>query len=236
MDPVRIKKSDKYTVSICANCFKHEYKGKMIPTDSVDDAVYDMIELRFKDAKKVELFIPEHKRNPGVMVAAEVLLDDVTIVPVTILYTICANCSKLLGQAFNGMLQVRNPSPEILSFIRDELKKATAKNVHCIKEDEVRGGNDYQLTDAKFTQNLGRKLQDKFGGELVITAKLVSRSRQTSKDLFRTTALFRYPDFKKGDIKHYKGREVKIINFSNRVYVIDLKSNKKEQVKYSELN
>lgn len=231
MEPKRLKKSEKYAVKICSNCFKHEYKGKMVPTTTVDDAVYDMIGLRFKNAKKVELFIPEHKQNPGINVEAEAIVDDM-IVPILISYTICANCSKLLGQAYNGLLQLRNPSKEILAFVQYELKKATEKNVHCIKEEDVTNGRDYQITDAKYAQHLGRMLQNAFGGELVITAKLVSRSKETSKDLYRTTVLFRYPKFRKGDVVSYKGRDVRIINFSKKVYVIDLKSNKKEQVSY----
>jgi len=235
MEPVKIKKSEKYNVKICANCFRHEYKGKLVKTPSLDDAAYDMIELRFKDAKKVELFIPDHKQNPGINVEAEAIVDKKFIVPILISYTICQNCSKLLGQAYNGIIQLRNPTNEILAFVNDELKKATQKNVHCIKEEDVTNGKDYQMTDAQFTRNLGKNLQNKFGGELRVTARLVSRSRQTSKDLYRTTVLFRYPKFRKGDIVSYKGRDVKILNFSKKVYVIDLKSNKKEQVSYDNI-
>jgi NMD protein affecting ribosome stability and mRNA decay len=235
MDPIRIKKDEKYSVKICSNCFKHEHKGKMIPTASTDDAVYDMLEQRFKLAKKVELFIPVHKQNPGINVEAEAVIDKKFIVPILISYTICPNCSKLLGQAFNGILQLRNPSKEILAFVQAELKRGTGKNVHCIKEDDVTNGRDYHLTDAGFTLTLGRKLQNTFGGELVISVRLVSKSRQTSKDLYRTTALFRYPKFKKGDVVSYKGRDVQIINFAKKVYVLDLKSNRKEQIPYDKI-
>jgi nonsense-mediated mRNA decay protein 3 len=130
---------------------------------------------------------------------------------------------------------LRNPTKEVLQFVKDELKKATEKNVHCIKEQDVVNGRDYHLTDAGFTRNLGKKLQNVFGGELVVTAKLVSRSRETSKDLHRVTVLFRVPKFKKGDIVSYKGREVQVINFSKKVYVLDLKTNKKEQVAYEKI-
>ena len=203
--------------------------------ESIEEATYDMLEQRFKLAKKVELFIPVHKQNPGINVEAEAIIDKKFIVPILISYTICPNCSKLLGQAFNGILQLRNPTPEIVAFVQFELKKGTGKNVHCIKEWDVTNGRDYHLTDAGFTLTLGRKLQNTFGGELVISVRLVSKSRQTSKDLYRTTALFRYPPFKKGDIVSYKGRDVKVINFAKKVYVIDLKTNKKDLVAYEKI-
>jgi len=235
MDPVRLKKDEKYNISICSNCFKHEHKSKMIQTESVDEAIYDMIEQRFKDTKEVELYIPEHKRHPGVIVDAEATLDKKFIVPIRIKFDICRNCSKLLGQSYNGILQLRNPTKEILDFVKSELKKATEKNVHCIKEDDVINGRDYRITDAQFTRHIGAKLQNTFGGELILTAKLVSRSRQTSKDLHRVTAMFRYPDFRKGDIVNYRGREVKIISFSKKIFIEDVQSKKKEQINYKDL-
>ncbi len=206
----------------------------MIETTSLDDAVYDMIEQRFKGAKKIELYIPEHKQNPGLNVEADAVVDKKFIVPVIISYTICANCSKLLGQAYNGILQVRNPTKEITDFVKMELKNAK-EGIHCIKEEEVVNGKDYKITDAQFTRNLSRRLQNKFGGELLITAKLVSRSSQTSKDLYRITALFRYPKFRKGDIVSYRGREVKIINFTKKVFVEDVQTHKKEQANYNSI-
>lgn len=235
MEPVKLKKSEKYNVKICGNCFKHEHMGRWLETPVLDEAVYDMIEQRFKTAKKVELYIPDHKRNPGVFVDAEATVDNEFIVPVRIEYTICKYCGKMLGQAFNGILQLRNPTDEIKHFVKEEFKKAYDKGVHCTKEDDVQNGRDYRITDAQFTRALGNKLQEKFGGEMIITAKLVSRSKQTSKDLFRITVLFRNPNFKKGDVLDYKGREVRVINFSKKVYVEDLETKKKELINYKDL-
>jgi NMD protein affecting ribosome stability and mRNA decay len=235
MEPIKLKKSDKYDVKVCAKCFKHEFKGKLVETPSLDDAVYDMIGLRFKDAKRVELFVPDHKKNPGINVEAEALIDDEFVVPVTIRYTICQNCAREYGQAFNAILQLRNPTGEMIKFVRSELERAKAKGVHCIKQEQVTNGIDYNMTDTQFTRHLGRLLQDKFGGELVETAKLFTRSRQTSKDLYRTTVLFRYPKFNKGDVVSYKGRDVRVINFAKKVYVEDLKTHKKEQVSYDKI-
>lgn len=232
MEPRRLKKNEKYNILICAKCFKHEHKGKMLETPNLDDAIYDMIEQRFKNARHVELFVPEHKKNPGVMVEAEAIVDEF-IVPITILYTVCSNCSRAFSQAYNGIMQLRNPTDEIYKYVKTEMRKAVAKNVHCIKEEKVTNGYDFKFTDAQFTRNLGRKMQNVFGGELVETARLVTKSKETSKDLYRVTVLFRYPKFKKGDIVSYKGREVKVINIGKKVYVIDIKSNKKDQINYN---
>ncbi len=147
-------------------------------------------------------------------------------------YDSCPVCSKNHGQAYNGILQLRNPTDEILRFIEDEIFKEHEKGNYCIKTNIVRNGVDYYLAKSQFVRSLGKKLLQIFGGEFLETAKLVTKNRQTSKDLYRTTVLFRYPCFKKGDIVSYKGRDVKIINFAKKVYVLDLKTNKKENVRY----
>jgi NMD protein affecting ribosome stability and mRNA decay len=49
------------------------------------------------------------------------------------------------------------------------------------------------------------------------------------------TVLFRYPKFKKNDIVNYKGRDVRVINFSKKVYVEDIQTHQKEQVNYRDI-
>lgn len=234
MEPTKIKKSDKYVVKICAVCHKHEYQGKFKDSVSAEESALDMIEQRFKDAKEVSLYIPPHKENPGLNIEAEAIVDK-KIVPVIISYTLCPKCSRQDSQSFNGILQLRNPTEEMVSFVETEIRKGADRGCYCNKETEVTNGIDYNITSAQFTRELGRKLRDKYGGELIETAKLVSRSKETSKDLFRITMMFRYPKFNKGDIIDYKGRQVRVLNLSGKVYVQDIKSSKKQQINYKDL-
>jgi len=118
------------------------------------------------------------------------------------------------------------------TFIKEELNKATEKGIYCIKQEDVRNGIDYKLTSAQFVRRLGKSLINKFGGELKETTRLVTRDNQTGKDLHRVSVLFRIPKFKKGDIVFYKSKEVKILNFGKKVFVVDVKTNKKQQVPY----
>ena len=150
-------------------------------------------------------------------------------------YDCCPVCYEDHGQAFNGILQLRNPTDEVLKLIEDEINKNHGKGSYCLKKYYVHGGFDYQFNTAQFTRYIGKKLQQFFGGQLEITARLVTRSRQTSKDLYRITVLFRIPKHKKGDVVGYKGRDVKILNFGAKVYIRDIKTNKKQQVPYDRI-
>ena len=134
---------------------------------------------------------------------------------------------------YEGILQLRNPTKEVISAVRNLLEEN--RNVFIAKEVKLSNGLDLYLSSQKYLQFIGKNLQNRFGGELVETAKLVSRSKETSKDLYRITVLFRYPKFKKGDVVDYKGREVKVINFSKKVYIEDMKTHKKEQADFSKI-
>jgi len=141
----------------------------------------------------------------------------------------------MVGQAFNGVLQIRNPTKEVTEFVKTSLDKSAKKGIFCIKEIKQKNGTDYKLTDGGFTRKIGRSLQTTFGGELIITARLVTRDKQSQKDLYRVTAMFKVPPFKKGDIVKYKGRDVKILNLEKKVYIEDVKSKKKEQIPYDKI-
>ncbi len=150
-------------------------------------------------------------------------------------YDYCPVCYEIHGQAFNGVLQLRNPTDKVLELIEEENIKNHEKSWYCLKKQAVPNGFDYHFNTAQFTRYMGKRLQQITGGQIEITARLVTRSRQTSKDLYRITVLFRVPKHKKGDVVNYKGRDVKILNFGKKVYVQDVKTNTKQQIPYDRI-
>lgn len=92
---------------------------------------------------------------------------------------------------FEGVLQLRNPSEEALRFIDNQITKEEG-NVWVAKTEKHKTGIDLYVSSNKFLLNLGKKLKKSFkGGELVVTGRLHSRDRVTSKDKYRMTVLFR---------------------------------------------
>ncbi len=90
---------------------------------------------------------------------------------------------------WEAILQLRPPTDEIMRFIKNQMKKRPA--VAITKVQEQKTGVDLYFTSQKFTRGLGPKLKKAFGGVLIISKKLHTRDRQTSRDLFRATVLFR---------------------------------------------
>lgn len=116
---------------------------------------------------------------------------------------------------FEGILQLRNHNKEIADFIRYE----AAKESQIIsKEEKVSNGIDFYFVSKKYLRTLGYKLQRTFSGELKSSARLHTRNRQTSKEVYRLHILFRVSNFKKGDSVGYKGEKITIINAGKKIF------------------
>ena len=135
---------------------------------------------------------------------------------------------------YEGILQLRNYSREVLNFVKSAINKKD--NVVISKEVKVKNGVDIYLSSQHFLQDLGKKLQKRFGGELKKSFKLYKVDRQTSKRVYRVNVLFRLPKFKLGDVITYKGEKIKVVSIKNKVFGKNVKTGEKLMIKFSELN
>ncbi len=90
---------------------------------------------------------------------------------------------------FEAVIQLRNPTEELISFIRNQIKKRG--NVFVAKEDIEKYGVDIYISDQRFARALGNKMKRAFKGELITSRRIFTRSRQTSRDVYRVTVCFR---------------------------------------------
>lgn len=91
-------------------------------------------------------------------------------------------------QYYQAIIQIRPKDKEILAYVRKQVKK---KGAEISKEVFHNFGIDVYVTDQKVARNIGQKLKKAFKGELKITKKIFTRNRQTSRDVYRGTVLFR---------------------------------------------
>ena len=134
---------------------------------------------------------------------------------------------------FEGVLQLRNPSDEIIDFIADEMEKK--ENVWIAKTEKQKNGIDLYLSSNKFLAYIGKRLKEKFSGELIKTSSLFTRNKLTSKEVMRGCTLFRYYDIKKGDILKIRGEPIEVISIGNDIFGKNLKTNKKTHIKFEQL-
>ena len=129
---------------------------------------------------------------------------------------------------FEGILQIRGGSPELLSWVHNTIKADGRARV--AKEKKVKNGVDVYISDQHYLQNLGRQLKKKFTGILKVSKRLHTTDKMTSKLLYRVTVLFKVLPFKRGDIVTLHGEQVEILNIGNRAQVRDVKSGAKRDI------
>ena len=133
---------------------------------------------------------------------------------------------------FEGVFQLRNPTDEVIEFILGEMRRK--KTVLITKQKKVGDGMDIYMTDQHFMQSLGKKLSQRFCGELKISQKIFTRDRQTSKDVYRVNVFFRYIPLKVGDLTELRGEQVRIMKLGKKVTVKNIKSGKNSFVDFND--
>lgn len=112
---------------------------------------------------------------------------------------------------FEGILQLRDVNRETFDFVESECAGQFSKI------SEVKGGYDFYMRSNPFLLAFGKKLVKKCSGEIKVTASLHTKDKNTSKDLYRVTVLFRGAEFSKGDKIELQGEIFEIVGVSKKV-------------------
>lgn len=126
---------------------------------------------------------------------------------------------------FEAILQLRDITPEMQQTALNEIQKS---HLHISKTVQHPNGTDYYLNECRKTIQVGKCLQERFGGDFQVTTKL--HTKKNEKEIYRYTILFRGLDFKKGDTVLYKGDQYKINFLGKDIQLQNLESGKKVKV------
>jgi len=76
---------------------------------------------------------------------------------------------------FEGILQLRNVDNKIIEFTIKDIEKQ--ENIFISNIKKITNGIDIYVSSQRYLRNLGNKLQNRFGGQLIISTKLHTRNR-----------------------------------------------------------
>lgn len=133
---------------------------------------------------------------------------------------------------FQGILQLRDINDEIIRFVLNQIKRRS--DAVITKTIKFSNGVDLYITSQKFIRILGKKLKESFGGELKISSRLHTKSRQ-GKDLYRVNVLFKLSKYKKGDVVDVRGDKVRLIRIGRKIFAKNMKTGKKMTIRNSDL-
>ncbi len=213
-------------IEIC-NCGRLLEHGKWHPYTDLNHAVEKVVKTNIKQkAVKIKANINKLKIFRGKnQVSVKVHFNnEIYELPLNIILVQCATCSRKDTQYFEGIIQLRNPKDEVVSYIEKEIETSNTKGIFINKKEKVTNGIDFYVTDQKFIQLLGRKVIRRFGGLIKINARLHTKNHQTSKDLYRINVLIQLPDFKAGDVLEINGEPIKITHLGKQIKGLRLKN------------
>ncbi|MBI3034465.1 hypothetical protein HYY72_04875 [Candidatus Woesearchaeota archaeon] len=133
---------------------------------------------------------------------------------------------------YQAILQLRDASQEIEGFVDSHINGSLRKGIFVSRKKKVRNGVDYYISSNKFTINLGRLLEKRFGGCLKVSEKLFSRDRQSSKDLYRVNVLYRPLPVRIGDVISFKGSLVAVRGIGKKISGMNLFTRKQELIDF----
>ncbi|HLP79747.1 MAG TPA: NMD3-related protein [Acidobacteriota bacterium] len=113
----------------------------------------------------------------------------------------CSLCAKNNEIYYEGTIQLRNITPEMLEYTLNFIKTLTDRGVFANKV--TPGGErdyDIRISNQRFIKVIGLELQRVFGGTIQNDAKLFSYNKQTSRNVYRVNVTYTAYGFAKHSI------------------------------------
>jgi len=220
---------DSVEVRYCTACKRYLSSRVQVPVRNIGDVLQRQLRPFFPKGSPFQLDIPDIKQcGPGITEEMTVQLHQGAnsySIPVFICYTTCPTCGRQGTDYFEGVLQLRHTTPDILAKIHKEINRRPSRGF-VTKEVPVNDGIDLYLTSQTYLQALGQKLKKRFGGELKASSRIFGHDRLRSRDVYRRTVLLILPSFGIHDIIVYDNKLVKVTRLGKTIRGLDLRLKK----------
>jgi len=214
------------SIQACLNCGRVFFRNKWVIFPDLATAVKSCAKERIKLSKKDELeLVPvldkiyPVKGKQEFEIIANINNEEFAL-PARISFVTCDKCARAKTKYYEAILQIRDSNDEIVSFAKNEIAKLSDKGVFITDSEMFKDGADFKLTSKAAARAVANRLRDKFGGQLTITAKIFSVSKETSKEIYRLIILFNAPTIKKGDKITFKGEQIKVVYVGKKIQAI----------------
>ncbi len=243
-------------LQVCTNCGEYLVHDEWCDSDRMkiveDIGISQMSVVREARVVEVGACVEEQDRNNYVVhVQASLEVSGVVVesecsVIVRIKNTVCKRCSRILGNYYESILQIRTNERDLSPGLRKEVlarvdhyvgqQSKTNRDIFVSKIESVQGGIDIYLSSIQLGKALAKFLTDSYSAETNEAAKLVGQTRD-GQDMYRVTYLVRLPDFHVDDVVEFDGRNYVLTKVSNAGgRIIDLANFREKSIKRTEMN
>ncbi|MFB6132211.1 MAG: 60S ribosomal export protein NMD3 [Halanaeroarchaeum sp.] len=214
---------ERVTVDVCARCGavkrgNHwEDVGARDYTDVAVEAVTEALGVHV-DADDVEWEVRPEQVDPTTIrmhatftgTVRDETVTESTTVPVTVSKGTCTRCSRIAGDYYASVVQVRavgrTPSSEetdravaIAQDVVTEMEATGDRNAFVTEVQESADGLDLKLSTNKIGKKVARKLVEEFGGRVDDSETLVTED-EDGNEVYRVTYAVRLPPYRPGDV------------------------------------
>jgi len=152
----------------------------------------------------------------------------------TIKNTICDICSRIAGDFYASILQVRRNTGfsdkelKVIEGILDKLSTSDGSNMSFVaKRETVRNGYDYYLGSISMGKKASRNIRNTFGGDIKVSSSISGRS--DGKDTYRITYCVKLHPFRKDDFIYIDNRVGIISSMSGNIIKVKFLDDGKEK-------
>lgn len=218
-----VEAPDRFEVNTCATCGAVRQGGEWIDLDAKDytdvavEAIRDELGIHV-DASDVAWTVePEqvdattirlHATFTGIVRGTPV--EESVTVPVTISKETCTRCSRIAGDYFAGIVQVRaagrtpsgeetNRAVKVANDVVTAMEGTGDRNAFVTEVLDRPEGLDLKVSTTKIAGKIARRLVDEFGGEWSSSETLVTED-EDGNEVYRVTYAVRLPQFRPGDV------------------------------------
>lgn len=190
-------------------------KRRIRVVEEFDAPTYDPLQVRYTVFPENDTFVVECEVYGRDDPFSDVAITEDHVIVVEPKYTVCPRCSKKYGGYYEAIFQIRRDgrplTPDEMQYFIDEVSALSdaelEKNEMAFIAKVVtrKEGVDFQIGSLKFTKKLSRTLQDRYGGSIGESHRLVGFDRQEGKERHRTTIAYRLSRFEPGQFVFYRG-------------------------------
>ncbi|MCG7844695.1 MAG: hypothetical protein MIO90_04615 [Methanomassiliicoccales archaeon] len=238
---------DHVDVFQCVHCDDYLLDRKWVTVGSRSEVAERGTELAVnieKDVQAVSVGVHAEKIDDanykvGMTIGLEVeglAVDEALSTIVRFKNTSCPRCNKLMGNYYEGTLQVRTRDRKMPESLQEEILDRITKLIEEHTKDNrelfvskvnrlttTHGGVDVILSSSVVGRTIAHHIADQYAAEVKETAKLVTQKE--GKDMYRVTFLVRLPAYRFGDIVMYE-KKIYLVGAlrSNSTKLTDMKT------------
>jgi len=216
-------------VDVCRKClaFKHRDKWIRVKTSELEDVVQQILQIKaphiIEKHGKVEISFRninfEKREKDKITAIVEVkgvgkpapnlqVYEERKTLKLYLHFTTCQKCAQITREQFKAIIQLRGKPEKVDKALNVALrlaekiliKREKDKEAFIAKIKKTRGGIDIYFGSSRVARMIAYKLRDDLGAKVVETRKIISKDRQTSKNVYQQTISVRLLPFKRGDL------------------------------------